>query len=255
MIPKKILLNIVLLFSIFFGFSQNGKFFDKATEYYNNGEYSKAIEQYQQILDNGQHSAALYFNLGNCHYKLNAIGPSIYYYEKALLLKPNDGEILNNLSYARNMRLDAIEEIPRTEIAQMYGKVVNLFSFDQWAYIAVALIFLFVLGYLSYFFLRVANQKRIAFIASMFCLIAGAICVLMAYLQHQEFKNNNPAIIYTKEVKISSEPNKQSEIVFTLHEGTKVNVLDKLDDWSKIKIADGQTGWLKSDNFKLLKDF
>lgn len=245
----------LFLCSVFFGFSQNNALFSEATDYYNNGEYSKAVENYNKILESGEHSAELYFNLGNCHYKLNAIGPSIYYYEKALLLKPNDSEILNNLKYAQNMRLDAIEELPKTEVAQIYGRVVNMFSFDQWAYIAVGLIIAFVLGYLAYFFLRMANQKRIAFIVSTFALILGMVCVLLAYLQQQEFKGDNPAIVFSKEVKISSEPNDGSEVVFTLHEGTKVNVLDQLNDWNKIKIADGQSGWLKSDSIKLLRDF
>ena len=251
---KKLILPLCFL-SLFLGFSQNDALFTQATEYYNNGEYSKAIENYNKILENGEHSAELYFNLGNCHYKLNAIGPSIYYYEKALLLKPNDSEILNNLNYAQNMRLDAIEELPKTEIAQIYGSIVNLFSFDQWAYIAVGLIVLFVLGYLAYFFLRMANQKRMAFIVSTFSLILGMVCIALAYLQQRESKGNNPAIVFSKEVKISSEPNDGSEVVFTLHEGTKVNVLDQLNDWNKIKIADGQSGWLKSDSIKLLRDF
>ncbi len=251
----KKLIVVLGLFSFFLGFSQNNSLFDQATEYYNKSEYSKAIENYKQILENGEHSAQLYFNLGNCYYKQNAIGPSIYYYEKALLLDPSDSEIINNLAYAQNMRLDAIEEVPKTELSQIYNSVVNLFSFDQWAYIAVALIFLFVLAYLAYFFLRYANQKRMAFITSIFSLALAVVCVLMAYLQYQGFKKDNPAIVFSKEVQVSSEPNYNSENVFTLHEGTKVNVMDHLDDWSKIRIADGQTGWLLTDNIKLLKDF
>ncbi|MER3375664.1 MAG: tetratricopeptide repeat protein [Allomuricauda sp.] len=251
----KKLIVLLGLFSFFLGFSQNNSLFDQATEHYNKGEYSKAIKNYEQILENGEHSAQLYFNLGNCYYKQNAIGPSIYYYEKALLLDPNDSEIINNLGYAQNMRLDAIEEMPKTEISQIYNTVVNLFSFDQWAYLAVALIFLFVIAYLAYFFLRYANQKRMAFITSIFSLVLGALCILMAYMQYQGFKKDNPAIVFSKEVQVSSEPNNNSENVFTLHEGTKVNVMDHLDDWSKIKIADGQTGWLLTDNIKLLKDF
>ena len=251
----KKLIVVLGLFSFSLGFSQNESLFDQATEHYNKGEYSKAIENYKQILENGEHSAQLYFNLGNCYYKQNAIGPSIYYYEKALLLDPTDSEIINNLGYAQNMRLDAIEEMPKTEISQIYNTIVNLFSFDQWAYLAVALIFLFVLAYLAYFFLRYANQKRIAFVTSIFSLALAVVCVLMAYLQFQGFKNDNPAIVFSKEVQVSSEPNYNSENVFTLHEGTKVNVMDHLDDWSKIRIADGQTGWLLTDNIKLLKDF
>lgn len=243
------------LFVFVSGISQNSQLFSQATEHYNKREYSKAIENYQTILESGKHSAELYFNLANCHYKLNNIGPSIYYYEKALLLNPNDGEIKNNLKYAQNMRLDAVEEMPQTEIAKVYGSVVNLFSFDGWSYLSVALIALFVLGYLAYYFLRSASQKRIAFITSILSLVLAVVAVLMAYLQFQEYKSNNPAIVFAKEVKITSEPNEKSETVFVLHEGTKVNVLEALNDWQKIKLADGQTGWIRNENVKLLKDF
>lgn len=246
---------LICLFTLSFGFAQNEALFSEATEFYNKGEYTKAIENYEQILQSGQHSAALYFNLGNCHYKLNSIGPSIYYYEKALLLSPNDSEIRNNLGYAQNMRLDAIEEIPKTEIAQIYDRAINLFTCNQWAYLAVALVMLFVLAYLAYFFLRSANQKRIAFIGSIFFLSLGALSILTSYLQHEQYKKDNPAIVFSKEVKVSSEPNENSEVVFTLHEGTKVNVIEELNGWEKIRIADGQTGWLLGENIKRIKDF
>nr|WP_299386586.1 tetratricopeptide repeat protein [Allomuricauda sp.] len=252
---RKLICTIVFCLFAFIGKAQSSALFKEATDFYNQGEYTKAIENYEEILKKGEHSAELYFNLGNCHYKLNAIGPSIYNYEKALLLKPNDKEILNNLGYAQNMRLDAIEEMPKTDIGAFYNGVVNFLSFDQWSYLAVSLIILFVVAYLAYFFLRMASQKRIAFITSIFSLILGVLCVLLAYLQFQEFKNDNPAIIFTSEVKISSEPNNNSEVVFTLHEGTKVNVLEKLNNWNKIRLADGQTGWLLNENIRLLKDF
>ena len=65
---------------------------------YNQGKYAEAIDKYKAILETKNHSAALYFNLANAHYKLNNIAPSIYYYEKALQLAPNDPDIKNNLA-------------------------------------------------------------------------------------------------------------------------------------------------------------
>jgi len=254
MTMKKIILLLSLL-SFSFGFSQNKVLFNEATELYNNGEYSAAIENYEQIIENGEHSASLYFNLGNCYYKLNSIGPSIYYYEKALLLSPNNKEIQNNLRFAQNMRLDAIEEMPKTELSRIYNVIVGMFSSDQWAYFAVGFVFLFVLAYMAYYFLRSANQKRATFISSILLLVLGVVCILMAYLNYQQYKKDDPAIIFSKEVKVNSEPNNNSSTIFTIHEGTKVNVLDELDDWKRIRIADGQTGWLKDDNVKKIKDF
>ncbi|MBT8186054.1 MAG: tetratricopeptide repeat protein [Croceitalea sp.] len=251
---SKLLFILLFLFTLF-GRAQNNVLFEKATEAYNDGRYEKALEFYEQILTNGQHSSELYFNMGNAFYKLNQIGPSVYYYEKALLLSPNDSEIINNLGYAKNMRLDAIEEMPETAFAKFYGAVVNYLSFEQWSYLAVALMMVFVLGYIVYYLMRLALQKRIAFVVSILSLLLSVAALVLAYLQYEDYKSNNPAIVFAREIAVTAEPNNRSERVFSLHEGTKVNVVDELGDWNKIRIADGQTGWLPSNNIKLLKDF
>ncbi|UJH66016.1 SH3 domain-containing protein [Allomuricauda sp. SCSIO 65647] len=251
---KKYLASVVLFASVWAN-AQSDQLFSQANDAYNSGEYQKAIELYEEIIADGLHSSELYFNLGNAHYKLNEIGPSIYYYEKALLLNPSDGEIKNNLVYAQNMRLDAIEKMPKTAMAKIYEGVIGLFSFDQWAAMAVISAMIFVLAYLFYYFMRSALKKRIAFISSMVSMFLAFWALIFSYLRHQEYKNDKPAIIFSEEVKITAEPNNRSQAVFILHEGTKVNVLDQYDGWSKIKIADGQTGWMPTENLKSLKDF
>ncbi|GMN09654.1 tetratricopeptide repeat protein [Croceitalea sp. MTPC9] len=247
---------VVLVFLFVTGISaQNEVLFSRATDAYNEGDYGKAIKYYQNILDNGKHSAELYFNMANAYYKRDEIGPSIYYYEKALLLKPNDQEIINNLGYAQNMRLDAIDKMPESAMTRFYNTVIGRFSFDQWAYFGVVMIILFVLAYLAYYLLNMATQKRISFIVSMTALILCVVSITFAYLQYDVYITDNPAIIFEREVAVTSEPNQRSERIFTLHEGTKVNVLEELNDWVKIKIADGQTGWLPVESLKVLKGF
>jgi len=251
---KQIILAIGLL-TAHLGLSQDQALFSQATRLYNQGEYAQALENYEKILGNGKHSTALYFNMGNCHYKMGNIGPGIYYYEKALLLSPKDGEVLNNLAYAQNMRLDAIQEMPKSEIGEFYDRTLSLLTYDQWAYAAVIWIMLFVAAYLCYYFLRAANHKRIALISGLFALVLGAVSLLFSFLEQQRFNNDNPAIVFAKQVKVSSEPNTGSSPVFTLHEGTKVKVVEALGDWEKIRLSDGQTGWLLAESIKKLKDF
>ena len=251
---KKLNVIIFLVLSLS-AWGQNESIFDTATEAYNQGDFNKAIESYLSIIEAGEHSAALYFNLGNSYYKLNQIAPSIYYYEKALLLKPNDSEIKNNLGYAQNMTLDAIDTIPQTGFSKIYNDIIKFFFFDEWALIAVIGIVLFVLLYLTFYFLRYASQKRFAFILSLVALFIAIVAVVIAFLQYNEFKADQPAIIFDSEVSVKSEPNKRSQQIFQLHEGTKVQVLEELNDWNKIKIADGQIGWLPSESIKTLKDF
>ena len=237
------------------GFSQNEQLFEQATASYNEGDYTKAANNYLKILESGEHSAELYFNLGNTYYKLNNIAPSIYYYEKALLLKPNDQDVRTNLAYAQNMTLDAIEPLPQTTISKAYNKLTTYLSFDQWAYVAVGFMLLFVCCYIAFYYFTFSTQKRIAFISSFLFLIFSILAAVLAYLQFSKFHTDQPAIVFTEEVGIKSEPNNRSEAIFSLHAGAKVHVLEEVNDWKKIQIADGKTGWIPSEDIKILKDF
>lgn len=229
--------------------------FDSATAAYNNGDYEKAISYYQEILDKGKHSAPLYYNLGNSYYKLNRIAPSIYYYEKALLLDPTDKEIQNNLAYAQQMTLDDIAPLPETTISKMYKSITGSLSFDDWSFLAVGFVLLFVLSYIAFYYLRYSTHKRLAFIASICAVILAAFATLIALSEYNAFKAQQPAIVFSEEIGVRTEPNNQSSEAFVLHEGTKVNVLDGYGDWKKIEISDGQTGWIPSKEIRILKDF
>lgn len=251
---KKIIFLIITMIS-FWGVAQNNVLFDEATKAYNEGKYDVAIENYNKIIDKGEHSAALYYNLGNAYYKLNKIAPSIYYYEKSLLLDPSDNEVKNNLSFARNMTLDAIEPIPETGIDKIFSGITGFLSFDQWAITAIIFMLFFVLGYIAFYYVNYSSQKRIALIGSMVSLFISLVAVLFAYTEYDTYSSEQPAIVFENEVLVKSEPNNRSQEAFRIHEGTKVFVLDTLSDWNKIKLADGKSGWVPTDNIKLLKDF
>ncbi|MEO0525600.1 MAG: SH3 domain-containing protein [Bacteroidota bacterium] len=253
---KKFATILVLLVSLSgIAQNQNNALFSRATDAYNEGDYGTAVEHYLKILKNGEHSSELYFNLGNSYYKMDQIAPSIYYYEKALLLKPNDPEIINNLGFAQNMTLDAIEELPETSLSRLYRNFTEFLSFEQWAQTAVIFVLLFVLAYLGFYFFRYANRKRIAFITSMVSLVLAIVALTLAYLQYNDFMADRPAIVFPEESIIKSEPNTRSQEVFKLHQGAKVNVLEQLNDWQKIELADGKTGWISSEDIRMLKDF
>ena len=234
------------------GFSQNEQLFKQANDLYNKGDFEEAISKYQDIIESGEHSASLYFNLANAHYKLNHIAPSIYYYEKALILAPNDKEILNNIAFARNMTIDAIDQTPEFGFAKFSKRVTNWLTFDNWAKLSVLLVVLFVVFYLIYYFNYGATKKRLAFIAAMTFLILACGSVALAFNNYHLVENDQPAIVFAKESQVKSEPNLRSPESFKLHEGTKVQILDTVNNWKKIKLADGKIGWIATDAIKAL---
>ncbi|WJJ96925.1 tetratricopeptide repeat protein [Algibacter luteus] len=251
---KRILyiLSFLLCLSVF---AQNQAQFDKANALYNDGKYAEAIDNYMAILETGKHSSDLYFNLANAHYKLNNIAPSIYYYEKALLLNPNDADIENNIAFAKNMTIDAIDVVPDAGFSKLLNTTTNKMTFDNWSKLAVALVFVFVMLFLVYYFAYSTLKKRLAFIGSISALILMFITLAFAFHKYNLDKIDNPAIIFAQESKVRSNPNSRSEESFRLHEGTKVQVVEAYNDWNKIKLSDGKTGWIISKDLKLLKDF
>lgn len=251
---KKFVYILTLLIG-YIGIAQNESRFQQANELYNAGDFELAISNYESIIESGEHSAALYFNLGNAHYKLNHIAPSIYYYEKALKLSPNDKEIQNNIAFARNMTIDAIDQTPVFGFAKISKNVTTLLTFDNWAKLSVLFMVLFVVLYLIYYFSYGSTKKRLAFISAITFLILTFCSVALAFNHYNMVENDQPAIVFAKQSQVKSEPNLRSTESFKLHEGTKVQILDTVNNWKKIKLADGKTGWILSEDLKLLNVF
>ena len=128
-------------------------------------------------------------------------------------------------------------------------------SFDAWAKTAIAFVFAFVILFLVYYFAYSTVKKRLAFIGSLTTLFLFCIALALSFHKFNIDKKDKPAIVFAQESKVKSEPNSRSEESFRLHEGTKVQVLDTVDNWKKIKLSDGKTGWLSSNDIKMLSDF
>lgn len=240
----------------FFANAQNKVLFDAGNKAYNESNFQEAISSYERILDSGVHSAELYFNLANAYYKLNRIAPSIYYYEKALQLSPNDKEIKSNLAFAQNMTIDAIEVIPEVGLSKIFKGFVNTFSFDLWALISVILVIVFVLLFLGYYFSQATAKKRLAFVVSSGSLIVAVVALFFAFQKFEYDRKDQPAIVFAQESEVKTDPNLRSEIAFVIHEGTKVQVLEHYqENWTKIKLSDGKTGWIVSEDVKMLNNF
>jgi len=248
---KKLLYVLILIVS-FSSFGQNENLFEQGKELYKNGKYQQAITAWRQILDKGEHSSELYFNLGNAQYKLNHIGPSIYYYEKALQLSPNDPDIKNNLAFAENARIDSIEPLPKTVFSKWYNSVAGIFTFNGWAILAVAFSILFVALFLFYYFAFSERRKRLLFVSTMFVGVLLISSLTMAFFTYGDYSKNKPAIIFASEIEVKTEPSMGSNVAFILHEGTKVQILAQDGNWYRITLADGKDGWIPATDLKQL---
>jgi tetratricopeptide (TPR) repeat protein len=232
--------------------AQNGSLFEQGKDHYKQEKYQEAIANWMKILDKGEHSANLYFNLGNAHYKLNNVGQSIYYYEKAIQLSPLDSDIKTNLAFAENNRIDAIDPLPKTIFSKWHSAVSAMFSFNGWAWLAVLFSVIFCLLFLLYYFSSFETKKRILFASSAVSFILFLASFSMAFQVQGEMLNDNPAIIFAESIEVKSEPKMGSAVSFILHEGTKVQITDHDDEWVRVKLVNGKDGWLPLADLKPL---
>lgn len=233
-------------------FAQSEKLFEEANAAYAEGDYEEAIEKYNEILSNGETAAAVHFNLGNAHYKLNNIAPSIYHYEKALQIAPNDEDVRNNLEFAQNMAVDAIDEAPQSQFSNWIRSGYTLFSTTGWGWIGIAFMLLFVCLFLAYFYSRRPLMKRILFISGVVFLLLAIASVFVGYSRQEMIENEDYGIVFSEEAGVRAEPNLRSDEIFYLHEGAKVEILEDFQEWSRIRLANGNQGWMQSEHFRRL---
>lgn len=247
---KRIVVILVLIFSTF-GYAQSvDNLFADANELYKNGKYTEAIETYKKIEDLGVNSDDLYFNLANSYYKLNKVAPSIYYYEKALKLNPSNSDAKANLTFAKRMTIDAIEQMPKTIFQKFSESFIYKLTYNSWAWISVILSFLAAILFLLYHFSYSSGKKLLYFNTSLLSAILLIFAVVFAYKSYNHEVNTKYAIVFKQATEIKNAPTLNSDTVFELHEGTKVQVLDAIDDWKKIKLADGKIGWIVAEDMQ-----
>lgn len=229
--------------------------FTSANNLYKNGKFEEAIELYKEIESKDAVSSELYLNLGNAYYKLNKVGPTIYYYEKALNLNPLNEDVANNLVFAKRLALDNIEEVPKTFLQRFNRNYLQKLSYNQWAIVTVIFSFLAAILFLLFYFAFAPAIKRVYFTTSIISFILLIFAFSVTYNQYNLSINNREAVVFAEKTEVRNAPTLNSEEVFTLHEGAKVIVLDAVDNWKKIKLADGKLGWIIAEEIKELNSY
>lgn len=241
---------IIMLFTQLIWAQDN---FEAGNKLYRQDKFEEAAKAYENVLKTKKHSAELYFNLGNAYYKLNKTAPAIYNYEKALLLNPGYSDAKNNLQFAQNMTIDEIKPVQQVG----FGKIIHDFTashtYDGWAKIAIGFSIIFLLFFIGYYFSAATLLKRIFFVGLFVALLGLVVSVASAIAEKSNYENDRPAIIFADRIGVKNEPKESADDAFVLHEGTKVQVIEVLDNWRKIQLVDEKEGWISKDAIKEIK--
>jgi len=250
---KFTLLMMILFFmsSILFAESVGTKFKD-ANDYYKKNKYNEAIAEYNEILDKGYESADLYYNLGNAYFKAGKIADAILFYERAKRIAPEDEDIDFNLRIANLKIVDKFNEVPKLFFIEWYENIYGMFSSDTWAVMIIVFSSLTFALLLGYFLIWNILARKLFFFGAGISLLLAIACILFALEQNKIEETRDSAIIFSPSVYIKSSPDNTSTDLFILHEGAKVKILDEVGSWKKIRIADGNVGWLQNKSIEII---
>jgi len=244
---------LLLLFAlpmVGFGKDTEQTLFDKGNAQYAKANYKAAVESYQKILNDGYQSKAVYFNLGNAHYKLGEIPSALLYYEKARKLAPGDDDINFNIQFANLKTTDKIDEAPQLFLVNWWHSIILVASVNTLATISI-LFFLAGFGLLAYYlFAQSISLKKASFYSGIVIIILGLFSTFIAGRQTAYFESHHEAIVFSPSVTAKSGPDNNAKNLFVIHDGTKVTVVENNSGWIKIRLLNGSEGWINLSDAK-----
>ena len=83
-------------------------------------------------------------------------------------------------------------------------------------------------------------------------LSAAGTDPLLRSIDRREAIDRTSAVVLRDAVAVKSSPDQNSTDLFILHEGTKVEISDRLNGWCEITIADGKKGWMECSTFETI---
>jgi len=240
-----------LFFISFNSFTQDQQnLINIANNAYNEGMYDSALNVYHLIEKENLESSELFYNMGNAYFKKNNITSAILYYEKARKLAPNDEDIDYNLSIANSMIVDKIERVPELFFKKWWNYFYNIFNANTWTIISLISWFILVIFIGMFIISKSRNTRKLAFYFGLLFLFTSVATFGLASQKYYYGKEQREAIIFTPTITVKSSPTTNAVDLFVVHEGTKIYILDEVQEWVKIRIPDGSIGWLPVNSLK-----
>ncbi len=249
-LTKSVFITVIAISGLFAQSGELNRIFDEANHLYLEQKYDAAIIKYDSIISNGYESGELYFNLGNAYYKLGKIQYAILNYERAKKILPNDEDVQFNLQLANVQVQDKVDVVPELFVYRWMDSLLTLFSPKTLICMMYAL-FLIALGAFSYFiFAKYYVRRRYSLWIGLVSTILLVLGIANILIQSHREENVKYAIVMTDVANIKAAPDSKGNDLFVIHRGLKVQVLDDVNNWRKIRLADGKIGWIQEDEIE-----
>lgn len=249
---KHIVISIISAFLLVFQVSAQNSDIEKAAELYKQNDFKAAAEMYESILKTQGESAELFYNLGNCYYKLDETAFSVLNYERALRISPHFDDAKNNLELAQAKVVDNIIQTPDFFIKNWVNLLVKIFQPDRWFYISVLFFIISLIAVFLFLFSANRSVRKSSFYSGFIIFSLSIFTFIFSGIRKNQMLNHDEAVITSGVVIVKSSPDRSGTDLFQLHEGSKVKVKGSLGEWTEIRIGNGDIGWVETENIIII---
>jgi len=229
--------------------AETAKIFQEANTSYRTGDYAKAAGLYESLVKEEPRVAAFYYDLANTYVRLGKLSLAILNYEKALRLDPRNQDIRENLRYTRGLLEYRVEDTRNWYLKAT--EAVLKYAAEREIYIVVlAILCVFLAGGILYFL----NGRGVFWNPwQRFVFIVLLLAVAVAVGKQVQSNVIRDAIVMQKECEARYGPSEHDQVAFKMGEGIKVFVMDRREDWSRVILTNGESGWVKDSDIAEVK--
>jgi hypothetical protein len=215
------------------------------------GDYAAAAAAYEQLDRQHAISADLYYNLGVTYFRQGRLGFAIWAFERSLVVAPDDDDARFNLAQARKLAGQrAHDKLEGAEREPLWSRVVAYLSPSTEVWLFCAL----YLGCFALLFLRrrMAHDARLAVTTGAALLGVGALLSGLLVLGRMNLDRIPFAVVLPDSVAVKEGADANFRTSFEVHSGLRVRVLDREQDWVRVRLSNGLEGYLRADDVGLL---
>ena len=209
----------------------NDDLFAKANTEFNAGNFKAAITDYGAVVQSGEWSANLFYNLGNAYFRDSDFGRAILNYKRALQLDRNHPEADANLRIARD-QTHALELAP-----SLLEKYWNFASAKSFTILAATLFWGTII-------LLILRRRKVLWMTVGLLLTAG--CALAAYKLGNGTRGLGVAVVVADNAEARVATADSAKSVLALPPGSEVVILQERGDWSYAALPNDQRGWIST---------
>ncbi|MDD2717817.1 MAG: tetratricopeptide repeat protein, partial [Candidatus Wallbacteria bacterium] len=213
--------------------SESEKQFQDGVSLYRDKKYPEAAKAFQGIADRLR-DPDIYYNLGNAYFKSGRLGSAIQYYEKSLRIR-YDKDARSNLDYAISSTKDKIH----TEETLLEKYLLRL---NPDLFFNLSTLLLMFVGSLTA--LRV--WKKTVPLALILTLGVFTLILFSTSAAGYLTRNQELAVILNDQQGVFVGPSLEEAVSFKLNEGARVKVIEHQENWLRISLPNGLSGWIEA---------